>query len=54
MRRWEKYYDLLVVAEEAALNLGTWDGDFGPPLEVALDAVSTPLEVACALPTWAW
>ena len=44
----------LVVAEEAPLDVGPWDGVFGSPLEVDGGAVSAPLEVACALTVWDW
>ena len=44
----------LVVAEEAPVDGGPWDGVFGSPLEVDGGAVRAPLEVTFASPAWAW
>ena len=40
--------------EEEPLDVGSWDGAFGPPFEVSGGSMSAPLEVDCALPAWSW
>ena len=41
-----------MVVEEAPLDVGPWAGAVGPPLEMAGDAVSAPLEVDCESLVW--